>query len=414
MESYMYTWLFDDEPSIAEQIPEPRKEQGGDNTNPVAPRPVVKERHVDVNVNVNYPKGANEPPEKEPEGVSSDTITVPDAAVPEWTESNSDATDLTREAMESYDVVPLFKEHVNHSNYGSFNAALHEISLMLGENFAYCRNSKYLLIGNEGLVSFVGAAVDKVHDVVNHLLAIFKTALFDGWRDFKRSELNFYYDKAGFRVKRLFRLPYETCANVELYIPQGMTTPYSKTVEDSLKCLDVINMDEQSKNILKAAEGVLTNLRSGGTNFNSVVDDLRSDFLKHSDADRVFDIASRNFSDRDKSATSIFQKQFKTMQQFKDCVVKVADVGNRYLQGVASIHSRLEETEEVVSEICDIIERDNRKEIHISRSQIDILSKVARAWAVLFDHYAVIINDIQRLDHNLYLSLEHMIDTVDA
>ena len=57
----MRSWRFhtengeDEQPSIAEQIPEPRKEQGGDNTNPVAPRPEVKERHIDVNVNINMP-----------------------------------------------------------------------------------------------------------------------------------------------------------------------------------------------------------------------------------------------------------------------------------------------------------------------------------------------------------------------
>ena len=104
----MNSWRFqsdndtDEQPSIADQIPEPRKEQGGDNTNPVAPRPEIKEKHVDVNININGKNVVNEPDVHASEGTSSDTVTVPNNSAPEWTESNSDATDLSRDALESF------------------------------------------------------------------------------------------------------------------------------------------------------------------------------------------------------------------------------------------------------------------------------------------------------------------------
>lgn len=409
----MRSWRFhtengeDEQPSIAEQIPEPRKEQGGDNTNPVAPRPEVKERHIDVNVNINNKAVDNKPDEYETEGTSSDTIAIPKDSAPEWTESNSASTDLSREALESFD------EEVNHSNYLMFNNNLSTAVDLLTDNFRYARSGKFMLAGNESLFGFIGGAIDAVHAVISHITALFKTALFDGWRDFKRSELNFLCDSSEFRVKRIYRLPYENVANVRIVIPQGMITPYPKTSQDSFACLDTIDMEEKSKNILAAADGILTNLRSDNSKFNAVVDDLRSDFLNRTDLDRAFDSTSKNFSNNKKDDEVLFQKQFRNMREFQETIELVADKGNRYLQGVSSIHSRLEETEEIVTEICDVIKR-KEADVNISRSQVDILSKAARAWAVLFDHYSVVINDVSRLDHNLSISINRIIDALNV
>jgi len=407
----MNSWRFqsdndtDEQPSIADQIPEPRKEQGGDNTNPVAPRPEIKEKHVDVNININGKNVVNEPDVHASEGTSSDTVTVPNNSAPEWTESNSDATDLSREALES------FTEVVDRNNYQTLNCILSQDLDRLSGNFTYARNSKFLLVGNESFGEFISTAIDNIHAVVSHVTALFKTALFDGWRDFKRSELNFFCDSSEFRVNRLYRLPYETLANVRIPIPQGMSSVYPKTIKDSFDCLDTMNMEEKSKNILAAADGVLTNLRSDNVTFSAVVDDLRSDFLNRNDTDAVFNTTSSNFGGGSRDDECLFQQQFKTVKEFQESVESVADKGNRYLQGVSAIHSRLEETEEIIDEICDVIKRRDT-DANISRSQLDILSKAARAWAVLFDHYSVVINDVSRLDHNLTLDLKRMIDTL--
>lgn len=192
-----------------------------------------------------------------------------------------------------------------------------------------------------------------------------------------------------------------------------MITPYPKTSQDSFACLDTIDMEEKSKNILAAADGILTNLRSDNSKFNAVVDDLRSDFLNRTDLDRAFDSTSKNFSNNKKDDEVLFQKQFRNMREFQETIELVADKGNRYLQGVSSIHSRLEETEEIVTEICDVIKR-KEADVNISRSQVDILSKAARAWAVLFDHYSVVINDVSRLDHNLSISINRIIDALNV
>lgn len=150
---------------------------------------------------------------------------------------------------------------------------------------------------------------------------------------------------------------------------------------------------------------------SDNVTFSAVVDDLRSDFLNRNDTDAVFNTTSSNFGGGSRDDECLFQQQFKTVKEFQESVESVADKGNRYLQGVSAIHSRLEETEEIIDEICDVIKRRDT-DANISRSQLDILSKAARAWAVLFDHYSVVINDVSRLDHNLTLDLKRMIDTL--
>ena len=135
--------------------------------------------------------------------------------------------------------------------------------------------------------------------------------------------------------------------------------------------------------------------------------------MNRTDLDRAFDSTSKNFSNNKKDDEVLFQKQFRNMREFQETIELVADKGNRYLQGVSSIHSRLEETEEIVTEICDVIKR-KEVDVNISRSQVDILSKAARAWAVLFDHYSVVINDVSRLDHNLSISINRIIDALNV
>ena len=58
------------------------------------------------------------------------------------------------------------------------------------------------------------------------------------------------------------------------------------------------------------------------------------------------------------------------------------------------------EIEETVKEIADIVSTKD-----ISRQQLDMLSKLARTWAVHFDRFATVINDVYRIDHNVTLDI---------
>jgi hypothetical protein len=60
----------------------------------------------------------------------------------------------------------------------------------------------------------------------------------------------------------------------------------------------------------------------------------------------------------------------------------------------------MEEIEETVKEIAENIDGKD-----LTRQQLDMLSKIARAWGTHFDRFATVINDVYRIDHNVTLDI---------
>lgn len=148
-------------------------------------------------------------------------------------------------------------------------------------------------------------------------------------------------------------------------------------------------------------ENILTNLRSSN---NKVFNDaIRDAYARYTNTSRLNSL----FNDTEKYMTTKKVDMMKCSQAFpgkaagfSEILDMLLDKGNSYLQSVAAIHSRLEEVEELVKEIAEYANR-----VQLTRQQLDMLSKLARAWAVNFDRFATVINDVYRIDHNVTLDI---------
>jgi len=383
----MFAHMFDDVPDTSHSIPEPLKETGND-TYPKAPNPLNNKppRDIRVNVNVNT-KGDvdNKPIVHNDVDAGSDTTRVSDSSVREWTEPTSnDSPDIRQEMF-------------SHFNYGKYNDYRQQLlaSCYAPNRFVY--NELHQIPCAEGFMSNVTNGLYGLGNIVGHILNLFRTGLFDGWRDFKRSELRAYVQSNEFTMLRFNSPNYSSaCMSLELEVPEGMVSSYDTTLNALFAFLDELNLNEVSKNVLETADTILVSLRAQNGKFNDIVRDVYSDYSNNAAVENKFRDTERHMTTKRVDKMKFKEAYPGGFRELKDVVEKVITTGNSHLQSVASIHSRMEETEELMGAIAKLVDVKS-----IGRQQLDQLSKIARVWAYNFDKFATIINDVYRIDHNI-------------
>lgn len=396
----MFINFFTDIPDAADSIPDPLKEDG--DVNPKAPKVhdnIPKDVRVNVNVNTKDLPENNKPADVSDGGAGTDTITNPYDSVREWTEPHrADNAADSDGAFESWEMVTRF----NRLQYAN---ALTTSMIQLKPARLVVYNDLHQA-ATESIYSAISNGVRGVVNVLGHVLNLFRTGLFDGWRDFKRSELTAYCQSniATIRYMKTNNKIFDQCMNVNLYVPQGMVGTYSKTLAVMLDYLSELNMLEMSKQMLEVTDNILTNLRASNNKvFGDIIQDVYAQYTNTTRLDQLFRETEKYMTTK-KVDTMPCKDAFPDKGQgFSDLVNILTSVGNSHLQSVASIHSYMTEVEETVKEIA---ERINTKEI--SRQQLDMLSKIARTWAVHFDRFATVINDVYRIDHNVTLDIVQM------
>lgn len=393
----MFSNLFTDTPSIAESIPDPLKEDGA--INPSATKihdNTPKNVRVNVNVNTKDLPENNSPTDADEVGVSSDTVTNPDDHVREWTEPhNASNMPDSDGALESWGMATRFNRHKYANTLSSVSLQLKPATLAIYSDLHQA--------ATENIGNFMFRGLTGVVNVLGHVLNLFRTALFDGWRDFKRSELTAYCQSNVSTIAYLKRngQVFDQCSNLDLYIPQGMTSNYTKTLAAMLNYLDELNMLEMSKQMLEVTDNILTNLRASNSKvFGDTIRDVYAQYTNTTRLDQLFRETEKHMTTKKVDTMKCKDAFPDRCAGFKDVVDILTSAGNSHLQSVASIHSNMTEVEETVKEIAEIVSTKD-----ISRQQLDMLSKIARTWAIHFDRFATVINDVYRIDHNVTLNI---------
>lgn len=391
----MFSNFFTDTPSIADSIPDPLKEDG--DINPSATKihdNVPKNVKVNVNVNTKDLPENNKPADVSDGGVSSDTVTNPEDHVREWTEPNNGTGADSDGAFESWEMVTRFNRQQYSNSLSAVGLQLKPATLAIYSDLHQA--------ATENIGNFMFRGLTGVVNVLGHVLNLFRTGLFDGWRDFKRSELTAYCQSNVATLTYLKRngQAFDQCSNLELYVPQGMVSNYDKTLTSMLNYLAELNMLDMSKQMLEVTDNILTNLRASNNKvFGDTIRDVYARYTNTNRLDQLFKETEKHMTTKNVDMM-LCKDAFPRGMGFKEVVDTLTSVGNSHLQSVASIHSRMTEVEETVKEIAEIV---NTKEI--TRQQLDMLSKIARVWATHFDRFATAINDVYRIDHNVTLDI---------
>ena len=379
----MLSTFFDEDPDIAHSLPDPLKETGA--TYPKAPNPVKPPRDVHVNVNINT-KGIHEEPEvRNDVDTSSDTFHTSDGSIREWTEPTSE---------NSADIKDEMFSHFNYGKYNSYRNSLLS-SLYTANRFVY--NDLHKMPCTEGLMNNITNGVVGVGNIIGHILNLFRTGLFDGWKDFKRSELRAYVQSNEVTMIRFNSRNYsDSCLNITVDVPEGMVSPYSKTLDVLFEFLDELNLNDVSKEILETSDTILSSLKAQNNTFNNIVKDVYNDYGNNAHIEAKFRNTERHMTTK-RTDKMLFKEAYPGgFEELKAVIDRLITVGNTHMQSVAAIHSRMEETEEVVNAIAKLVDVKA-----IGRPQLDQLSKISRAWAYNFDKFATVINDVYRIDHNV-------------
>lgn len=259
-------------------------------------------------------------------------------------------------------------------------------------------NNRMGYLSNEDFFMSVKNAIAGIGNIFGHTLNLFKTAIFFSWRDFKRSELDAYLDSNMITWRRIVSFETHEVQFITLPKPKGMVGTYLPAVNSLLTYLDNLNLLERSTRFNALLEAILNELNSKNDKFTMRVDDITRKLLPD-DIEKNFNATSKKFTTSN-TDSELFTKLFTDVGELKQ-VLETTLSGDIHLRQVASVYDNLNEASELIERIIN-------SSTSLTKSQANDLSKVVRAYAVTFDHYAVAVNDLSRVNHNLTLDLQEI------
>lgn len=249
-------------------------------------------------------------------------------------------------------------------------------------------------VGQEDIGGFVSNGLYGIINVVGHIVSNASNLLFRGWRDFKRSELNAYLSSNVTLMSRINdESNYRHLDKFKLYIPEGMAGKYPDAFKSLVDYLDMIDM---RKTVFEAQDSIdllaklLRNKRL--TDFERELDIINA-LVNNQEVDKEFKETEKYFTTK-KNHESEFQTQFASMSDFAKFVDELCNADD-YLRDVSSVYSTVQKIEKLLGAICE--DKDA-----LSKKDVSYIANVIRSLASHVDNYATCINDINRLQHNIY------------
>lgn len=260
-------------------------------------------------------------------------------------------------------------------------------------------------LGMEGLTDTLKRALFGIVNIIGHVVNLFATGLFYGWRDFKRSELQEYCDSNVLTVSSLMNEKhFGVYRTLQVECPRGMQGMYRPAVTALLKYLNDLDMGARSKDICAMIENLVDDVHRSNLQMNTYVRQTQGSILPKSLETDYTTLGKKYFTSgsRDKDT---FEKLFDSVGDVRDIVDDVKDADS-HLREVATVHDRLMTIDSAVN---DMITNHLDK---IKAAQINDLVNLIRAIAFSFDRYSVVVNDLTRVGHNLVIDIRRMRDAV--
>lgn len=246
-------------------------------------------------------------------------------------------------------------------------------------------------IGQEGFLDAARQALVGLGNVTMHLLNLFTTQLHYGFRDFKRSELTEYLDSNTVSWMSLKSRDFATYAFFKVPAPKGMKGTYAAALDCVENFLNHLDMLSVSKQMLVTIENIRKDLVKQNPTFSASFSTMTNHLLPR-DLHRQFDASGRIFTDGAPREDQV-NKLFSNSEDLIQCVERCID-DDTHFRSVATVYERLNDIHHVVDAITEL-------KGQLTPKQINELVNVIRTWAETFEMYATMINDLQRLNHNL-------------
>lgn len=249
-------------------------------------------------------------------------------------------------------------------------------------------------IGQEGLFDSIKKGLTGIVNIFGHLVNLFGTTLFHGWRDFKRGEMQDYSDSNRLTMTRLYAADnYYALTKVEVDTPKGMIGTYSQALNALDTFLDTIRMTDRASLMVEVSRAISTDAKKQNPTFTSHVKSFSKQY-DNRDILGLFNSCSRIFTNKSVSRNT-FENLFASQSEYERVCKRCMD-GDSYLRAVATVHDRLEETTKNFDNLLN-------HSANLTNNDLKELSRITRYFAEAFDMYGVCIQDRLRIDHNLTL-----------
>lgn len=265
------------------------------------------------------------------------------------------------------------------------------------ETLADNRLSGY--VGQEDFGNFVAKTILGLVNIIGHVVKLFYTGLFHGWRDFKRSELHAYVDSNAATMQVLYRCDYNILRNTNCDLPRGMKGTYRQGIEVLTKYLSTIGMYDRAKQFENMIGNIFDSVVFNKTPMSRYVNAINRDLVPRELEDNFKEV-NKIFTDssRDKAK---FSEVFDSMSDFKEVITRTLDADS-YLREVASVHDRLMKINDIVNELV------TKHSDKITAAHVKDLVNIIRTIANCFETYSVVVNDLSRFNHNLTLVVKRL------
>lgn len=255
-----------------------------------------------------------------------------------------------------------------------------------------CRLYRTGVISEESFSSSVKNAIAGVGNIVGHFVNLFTAALFHGWRDFKRSDLTAYCDSNKVTMLRIRAQEFVDLDNISVPVPQGMVGKYSPAIESLKTYLDVTDMPLVTRKISDCMRAILKDIGKGGGQCNSYINSSMG-VLKNTKSLKSFDDTTKIFTTSKDSSEKKIRDVFISTEDIMTCVSTVSDMDS-HMRAVAGVYSRVKNIENTIDGI--IAEASNLHE-----AQVRDLVAAIKLLGDTVSRYAMVLNDTQRVSHNL-------------
>ena len=266
------------------------------------------------------------------------------------------------------------------------------------------RNYRSGVLGVEGFTDTVKYALTGIVNVFGHIGNLFATGILHGWRDFKRGELTDYSDSNRLTMTRLYDISnYERVRLMRVEHPKGMHGTYKDALKIITDCLTELDMSKKSSMMVSKLDAIRADVKKKNTNFSSYVQSMNQSF-KPKYINDLFAKECKVFT-TDRKDSDTFNKLFSSMKDFEEICKGTMDLDSE-LRAVAGVHSRLQDMENIALKIVPMSE-------YLTAAQAEDIYKVVRTCAEIFDIYGTVVNDLQRVNHNLRILVEDLRDKLD-
>lgn len=289
----------------------------------------------------------------------------------------------------------------------AYTEGSNNVDEVLMEAFRAIENAKSIVrimnadnfVANESLYSAARNAVFGLVNIVGHLTSLFTNTLFNGWRDFKRSELNYYVHSNIATMTILRRLRYIEVEDVDVPVPQGMKGRYNTAVIGLISYFDTVNMLKLVKSMKSVSKSIVTAIKENGT---LKFEDNNVNFKKLKDIKKSFDSLSTSFENdaSDDFSNRKFKDVFTDSHEMGKVIDNVIDC-DKFFREVSSVYDNVEDVENSFREVANIAD-------NLTSKQLDALADVARMYAETITDYATAINDLNRVQHNLVMVIKYL------